>query len=319
MPSVFRAFAPTGSGSSSSRYSAQYQQRTHRGGRNLTTMTAASSLSSNNLMEWLQDDCPQDLLPKILAFAGPQTLSSFARTNRHWNEIIQRESTWMIVCEELYKWKEGDAVPSSWKDFYKYNPCVPTDYSSVNEAFSVVRTARSEQIRSIRILLRPGRYVVREAITIQASSSVRVRIETMELPDSFQPVMETADMESEPPKRRRKSNVRRFLSCRNIEEVEEPDDDLMPLDFEEDEDPSLTVLTVATPPSSNTSTNSSATGSSSKKRAKLILRTRKHNEPIVRIRQGCCILKNLGLCHMSNGVGKLIIHFFGEFESSSNI
>jgi hypothetical protein len=64
---------------------------------------AASSPTSQNLMQWLQTECPQDLLPRILAFAGPQTASAFARTNKFWNEVAQKESTWRTICEELYK------------------------------------------------------------------------------------------------------------------------------------------------------------------------------------------------------------------------
>jgi hypothetical protein len=57
-----------------------------------------------------------------------------------------------------------------------------------------------EQIRSIRVLLRPGRYVLREAITVQAQRSVRVILDTMEMPDdSFLPTDQTTIApESEP-------------------------------------------------------------------------------------------------------------------------
>ena len=239
-------------------------------------------------MVWLQDDCPIDLLPLILAFAGPQTMSALARTNRFWNEIIQKESTWKTVCEELYKvrnmfqivpfcvfsfelldtwlfvsrfhmkliklfglkfvqWKEGDPIPSNWKDFYKYTPSVPTDYSTVNQALAVVRTARAEQVRSIRILLRPGRYVIRESILVQAPSSVRVQIETMNMPDSFQPITETSE-EAEPPKRRNKgaARIRSYLSCRSVDDVieTEPEEDI-PLDFEENPSSSTPAATSA--------------------------------------------------------------------------
>jgi len=56
-----------------------------------------------NVLNFLQKDCPHDVLPKILAFAGPQKTAVLARTNHHWNKIITKEATWRVMCEELYK------------------------------------------------------------------------------------------------------------------------------------------------------------------------------------------------------------------------
>jgi hypothetical protein len=61
------------------------------------------SLSEPNLLEWLENDCPQDLLPKILAYAGPQATAGFGRVNRFWRNVVSKESTWQTLCEELYK------------------------------------------------------------------------------------------------------------------------------------------------------------------------------------------------------------------------
>ena len=53
---------------------------------------------------WLADDCPLDILPHVLAFAGPQTTSALSKTNQHWrNAIMKREGTWRVLCEETYK------------------------------------------------------------------------------------------------------------------------------------------------------------------------------------------------------------------------
>jgi hypothetical protein len=43
------------------------------------------------------------LLPRILAFAGPQMTAAIGRTNRFWHGVIVKESTWRTLCEELYK------------------------------------------------------------------------------------------------------------------------------------------------------------------------------------------------------------------------
>jgi hypothetical protein len=178
------------------------------------------------------------------------------------------------------QWKEGDEIPESWKDFYKFNPCVPVDYPTVNAALAVVRSSRAEQARSIRVLVRPGRYILREAITVQAPGTVRVEIATMEMPDSFHPIIETP-MEVEPTKRRKSSNtIRNIWACRTVE-VE---------DLEEEPPPEFLEPVSSAP---------------SIKRATLVLRTRRHNEPMVRVRQGCCTLRNLELRHISHGIGKL--------------
>lgn len=180
------------------------------------------------------------------------------------------------------------------------------DYPDVAAAFALVKSARMEQVRSIRVLLRPGRYILRDAIHIQAPSAVHVEVETMEMPESFHPAVEAPAETTTEPARRRKSSksLRNILACRNIE-VEEPEEEPAP-EFVE---PMSSILPSA-------------------KRAKLVLRTRRHNEPIVRVRQGMCTLRNLELCHISHGIGKLgigkkqrrrlLVHTFWSLTSLFN-
>lgn len=59
--------------------------------------------SCRNVMEWMEKVCPEDLVPKILSFTGPQSIASISKVNRTWNLFISRETTWRIICEELYK------------------------------------------------------------------------------------------------------------------------------------------------------------------------------------------------------------------------
>ena len=56
-----------------------------------------------NVVQWLEVCCPQDVLPKVLAFAGPQKAAALKKVNRHWREIMKQEATWKVLCEELYK------------------------------------------------------------------------------------------------------------------------------------------------------------------------------------------------------------------------
>lgn len=58
---------------------------------------------TTNPMQWLQRNCPQDLIPRVLAFAGPQMMAVIANTNRFWNNFVKKESTWKTLSEELYK------------------------------------------------------------------------------------------------------------------------------------------------------------------------------------------------------------------------
>jgi hypothetical protein len=62
-----------------------------------------SSEAPPNVLEWLQSSCPADLIPKVLAFAGPQMMSRLNQTNRFFHETIKKDETWRVVCEELYK------------------------------------------------------------------------------------------------------------------------------------------------------------------------------------------------------------------------
>lgn len=56
-----------------------------------------------NVMEFLTEYCPPDVLPKILAYAGPQKAASFAQVNRYCRDIMEEQWTWKCLCEELYK------------------------------------------------------------------------------------------------------------------------------------------------------------------------------------------------------------------------
>lgn len=63
----------------------------------------SSSKGPLNAMKWMQNDCPKDVVPLILAFAGPQRIDAIGNTNRFWRDLIEQESTWRRLCEMLYK------------------------------------------------------------------------------------------------------------------------------------------------------------------------------------------------------------------------
>ena len=67
-------------------------------GATITTIT-----TDMNVASLMQEICPQDIIPKIFAFAGPQMAAVFHRTNTFWRDTFQDDATWRILCEELYK------------------------------------------------------------------------------------------------------------------------------------------------------------------------------------------------------------------------
>jgi hypothetical protein len=55
-------------------------------------------------MSWIvSGQCPADLVPKILTFAGPRHASALAQTHEYWHNVMNQETTWKIFCEDLYK------------------------------------------------------------------------------------------------------------------------------------------------------------------------------------------------------------------------
>mmetsp|Transcript_64234 Transcript_64234/g.73956 ORF Transcript_64234/g.73956 Transcript_64234/m.73956 type:complete len:569 (+) Transcript_64234:210-1916(+) len=278
-------------------------------------MLPSSSSTPFNIMHWMQNDCPKDVLPLILAFVGPQKMAVIGRTNHFWRQILEQESTWRRLCEELYKWKEGDLIPESWKKYYQYNPCVPVDYSTVHGALSVIEKAKVDSLQPsvVRILLRPGRYILREAITIdEARDSVSVEIETMEYyPNTFHGsgIECSLIQPTEQSKRKRKSSIRSLFQCRTVD-VEDDDDEHYMIEtnylYQSEEDPVVpTDLLVENrrPSRGDKENNRNCRNMNNTvvKQATLVLRTRRHNEPLIRVRQGSCTIRNIEMKHISHG------------------
>jgi hypothetical protein len=68
-----------------------------------TTSSTTTTTTPLNIMHFMQTDCPNDVLPLILAYIGPQKTAVIGRTNRFWRQVTAQESTWRRLCEELYK------------------------------------------------------------------------------------------------------------------------------------------------------------------------------------------------------------------------
>lgn len=226
-------------------------------------------------MEFLQRDCPADVLPKVLAFCGPKQTAALSKVNKHWRSIVLKEGTWRVLCEELYKWKPGDKEPKSWMEHYKSHPCVPVDYSSIHSALSP-RKKKS----SITVLLRPGKYFLKQAIDIEDDDD-DVAIQTIKMPQVYRaPISQIMEqpLPVEQP-RKRSSSFRNMLTCNRDRRQDETETEEM--DFEDFLDSRL-----YRPP----------------KHATLVLRSRKQNEPVFRVTAGTLNLADVEIQHNSHGL-----------------
>jgi hypothetical protein len=68
-----------------------------------TVNIVSSGQPQPDVMNFLIDLCPEDVLPKILAFAGPQKTAALSKVNRVLRDVIAEDRTWRVLCEDLYK------------------------------------------------------------------------------------------------------------------------------------------------------------------------------------------------------------------------
>lgn len=68
-----------------------------------SSSTRQAVTPSMNVLQWLETAAVEDVLPKILACLGPQQTAALSSVNRHWRAIVGKESTWKVMCQDLYK------------------------------------------------------------------------------------------------------------------------------------------------------------------------------------------------------------------------
>jgi hypothetical protein len=142
------------------------------------------------------------------------------------------------------------------------------------------------QHRSVRILLRPGKHYLREAISIQTVGDAKVTIETLDLPQNVfrspRRVPDSMEQVTEAPVPPKRAKSLRGLFCRarsgseRVEATEHSEGSFDPEDWRD------LVPRRA-------------------KHATLVLRSRRHNEPVFRVKQGTLILNNVEIQHNSHG------------------
>mmetsp|Transcript_3256 Transcript_3256/g.6807 ORF Transcript_3256/g.6807 Transcript_3256/m.6807 type:complete len:703 (+) Transcript_3256:221-2329(+) len=270
----------------------------------LAAMTKAhqQQRQPQNVLQWLDTTCPTDVIPHILAYCGPQTTSRLSHVNKFWFRTLEQDSTWRVLCQDLYKWKPGDEEPSSWKEFYIQNPCVPVDYKSIHS----VLKAHPDQ--NVSIWLRPGRYYLKETLKIGRSPQQKLSIATMKLPSNIFPspldICETpGGMEMPKQRNKRKSPAfLKFIMCTAAayHEGAVDDESLCSEMSELDNNSSPLVMPIPQRPT----------------RATLVMRTRKQNEPVINVSTGQFSATNLNIEHAANGTdiwhGNAAIHIQPE-------
>jgi len=200
------------------------------------------------------------------------------------------------------QWKPGDPEPTSWKKFYRYSPCVPTDYSTIAKAMELCmapcgRRGKSRQVRDIRILLRPGTFGIYETIIL--SSRYKLTLETIDLPahvytpaecpivavpNAPPPPPEGPLVTAPPPRRRqqRRQRLRRLLACAAV-----PDEGPV-LEWGLDE---------------STSTHDGSDTEWDTTRATLVFGSLViPNQPVLWLQQGSLVLRNVDIFHFSLGL-----------------
>jgi hypothetical protein len=102
-------------------------------------------LEANNVFNWLHDEAPSDVLPRILLFAGPQTMVTLSTLNRSWNSLVMTQHIWKTACEEL-----GKVSPTKssvyWCTLFRESSMHILTVPSVNSFCTVVEWWRGSQV-----------------------------------------------------------------------------------------------------------------------------------------------------------------------------
>ncbi|KAL7575819.1 hypothetical protein ACA910_003143 [Epithemia clementina (nom. ined.)] len=259
------------------------------------------------ILEFWRTVCPSEVTLKMLAFLGPQTILQLQRTQRNIHHLLRREVSWRVLCEELYKWRPGDVEPESWKEHYRVNPCIPVDFSTIGLAMAVVGTGwTSKQYRrylksgssstqcpemqsNVTIWLRPDvTHNVHHSITISTlRRSTQVTIRTMHTTE-FPPGADSAAFSLE---EQQKNTTGQPEECHPLSGSE--------VNFEsendrEDSSCSEDSVEAAGPFEKRTAPR--------RTRALLQSKTRRRNEPLIRVLRGQLILQEVEVEHSCLGI-----------------
>lgn len=58
---------------------------------------------TKNVLEWMNDVAPPEIMLRILSFCGSRRLNALSRTNKSWNSVVKDESVWRVLSEDTHK------------------------------------------------------------------------------------------------------------------------------------------------------------------------------------------------------------------------
>ncbi len=288
----------------------------------------SSLLGQSNVLIWLQNDAPHDIIPKVLSFLGPQKHQVLSRVNKSWRKICLSDGVFRTLCEDYGKWKTGEHVescshdndmdidgenskPSSssalfWREVYCRNPIVPLDYPTIQKALDATGkytelTHVHEFKKNIRLLLEPGVHLIENSVRVHNYGNAEVRVETLQKDQkktifhrdvysssNYLPFTSFPRTDSEDSTSPNNSPSRRG----NVRNVFTCWSGSVENSAHSNLDESLSPLSL-----SSCSDSPSLT-----KKAMVIIKPRKHNTPIFHVTQGTLKITNLAMVHNCGGI-----------------
>ena len=65
--------------------------------------SSSAAAASQNVLQWMEEEAPPELLPKLLSFCGSRKMNALSRVNKSWNAVMKDESVWRVLCEDTHK------------------------------------------------------------------------------------------------------------------------------------------------------------------------------------------------------------------------
>jgi hypothetical protein len=59
--------------------------------------------TANNALQFLQNDCPPDVLTKVLSYAGPRKIRVLSQTNTYFRDFLLHDEVWRVFSEVFSK------------------------------------------------------------------------------------------------------------------------------------------------------------------------------------------------------------------------
>jgi len=68
-----------------------------------TIVPDPSMVLCQHAVHWMNECCPNDVIPYIYAFLGPKLTQTLGDLTPYFESTLAEEQTWKVLCEELYK------------------------------------------------------------------------------------------------------------------------------------------------------------------------------------------------------------------------